>query len=143
MQGFDIVGMEPFVDWFNFMSYDIHGTWDGDSPYTVAVVQPHTNLTGTEYSTFFFAIYLLHNLAEYPFHAVSNFPQRYLKDLISFGEIRLIPPRWCLVWDFMADHSHSQILLALLLAVRSVVAETPDNALKHPEFFRTQKFKLS
>ena len=25
MQGFDITGMEPYVDWFNFMSYDIHG----------------------------------------------------------------------------------------------------------------------
>ncbi|KAJ5219685.1 hypothetical protein N7468_008889 [Penicillium chermesinum] len=45
MQGFDVVGMEPYVDWFNFMSYDIHGTWDGDNPYTSAVVQPHTNLT--------------------------------------------------------------------------------------------------
>ena len=45
MQGFDVVGMEPYVDWFNFMSYDIHGTWDGDSPYTQAIVQPHTNLT--------------------------------------------------------------------------------------------------
>lgn len=25
MQGFDVVGMEQYVDWFNFMSYDIHG----------------------------------------------------------------------------------------------------------------------
>jgi len=31
---------------YNFMSYDIHGTWDGNSPYTQAIVQPHTNLTG-------------------------------------------------------------------------------------------------
>lgn len=38
--------MEPYVDWFHFMSYDIHGTWDGNSPYTKSVVQPHTNLTG-------------------------------------------------------------------------------------------------
>ncbi|MCJ1394843.1 hypothetical protein MMC18_007723 [Xylographa bjoerkii] len=45
LQGFDVVGMEPYVDWFNFMSYDIHGTWDGDSPFTQAVVAPHTNLT--------------------------------------------------------------------------------------------------
>lgn len=28
------------------MSYDILGTWGGDSPYTEAIVQPHTNLTG-------------------------------------------------------------------------------------------------
>lgn len=27
------------------MSYDIHGTWDGDNPYTQRVVNPHTNLT--------------------------------------------------------------------------------------------------
>ena len=45
MQGFDVFGMEPYVDCFNFMSYDIHGTWDGDNPYTSAVVQPLTNLT--------------------------------------------------------------------------------------------------
>ncbi|KAJ4369884.1 hypothetical protein N0V83_005648 [Neocucurbitaria cava] len=45
MKGFDIIQLEKHVDWFNFMSYDIHGTWDGSSPYTQAVVQPHTNLT--------------------------------------------------------------------------------------------------
>ncbi|RAK75242.1 putative class V chitinase, partial [Aspergillus fijiensis CBS 313.89] len=45
LQGFDVSGMEPYVDWFHFMSYDIHGTWDGNSPYTKSVVQPHTNLT--------------------------------------------------------------------------------------------------
>ena len=32
MQGFDIKNLEPYVDWFNMMTYDIHGTWDGDSP---------------------------------------------------------------------------------------------------------------
>ncbi|CZR66788.1 uncharacterized protein PAC_16689 [Phialocephala subalpina] len=45
LQGFDVVGMSDYVDTFNFMSYDIHGTWDGNSPYTQAVVQPHTNLS--------------------------------------------------------------------------------------------------
>lgn len=38
--------MADYVDYFNFMSYDIHGTWDGDSKYTSSVVNPHTNLTG-------------------------------------------------------------------------------------------------
>ena len=38
--------MEQYVDWFNVMTYDIHGTWDGDNPNTAAVVNPHTNLTG-------------------------------------------------------------------------------------------------
>ncbi|CZR61249.1 uncharacterized protein PAC_11145 [Phialocephala subalpina] len=45
LQGFDIMGMSEYVDNYNFMSYDIHGTWDGNSPYTEAVVKPHTNLT--------------------------------------------------------------------------------------------------
>ncbi|KAL6229089.1 hypothetical protein BDW75DRAFT_235460 [Aspergillus navahoensis] len=45
LQGFDLAAMESHVDWFNFMSYDIHGTWDGNSPWTKSVVQPHTNLS--------------------------------------------------------------------------------------------------
>lgn len=32
LKGFDIVNMEPHVDWFNIMSYDIHGIWDGNNP---------------------------------------------------------------------------------------------------------------
>lgn len=35
LKGFDIVNLEPEVDWFNFMSYDIHGTWDGNNPYAL------------------------------------------------------------------------------------------------------------
>lgn len=45
LQYFDIVNMEPYLDWFNVMTYDIHGTWDGTNPYTQAVVQAYTNLT--------------------------------------------------------------------------------------------------
>ncbi|PYH91865.1 glycoside hydrolase [Aspergillus ellipticus CBS 707.79] len=45
LQGFDVSSMAEYVDHFNFMSYDIHGTWDGDSNYTSSVVNPHTNLT--------------------------------------------------------------------------------------------------
>ena len=45
MKHFDLGGMAPYVDWFNVISYDIHGTWDGGSEWTEAVVQPHTNLT--------------------------------------------------------------------------------------------------
>jgi len=45
MQGFDVAALQDHVDWFQFMSYDIHGTWDGNSPWTRAVVAPHTNLT--------------------------------------------------------------------------------------------------
>lgn len=46
LRGFDVIGLSKYVDHFNFMSYDIHGTWDGNSEYTSAVVNPHTNLTG-------------------------------------------------------------------------------------------------
>jgi len=45
-QNLDVAGMAAYVDWFNLMSYDIHGTWDGNSQWTSPVVQPHTNLTG-------------------------------------------------------------------------------------------------
>lgn len=31
LKGFDVVNLEPYVDWFNFMSYDIYGTWDGNN----------------------------------------------------------------------------------------------------------------
>ncbi|PYH98157.1 glycoside hydrolase [Aspergillus ellipticus CBS 707.79] len=45
MQNFDIVSIDPIVDWFNIMTYDLHGVWDGDDPYIGAVALAHTNLT--------------------------------------------------------------------------------------------------
>ncbi|KAJ5117810.1 hypothetical protein N7448_011442 [Penicillium atrosanguineum] len=45
LKGFDLKGMAEHVDFFNFMSYDIHGTWDGSTKWTQSVVNPHTNLT--------------------------------------------------------------------------------------------------
>ncbi|KAK3691994.1 hypothetical protein B0T22DRAFT_474971 [Podospora appendiculata] len=45
MQNFDIKAMEPLVDWFNMMTYDIHGTWDSTNPYIGPHVNSHTNLT--------------------------------------------------------------------------------------------------
>ncbi|RJE24641.1 chitinase [Aspergillus sclerotialis] len=48
LKGFDLAGMSEYVDWFNFMAYDIHGTWDGNSQWTQSVVNPHTNLTGRQ-----------------------------------------------------------------------------------------------
>ncbi|KAK0612209.1 glycoside hydrolase superfamily [Immersiella caudata] len=45
LKGFDIVGLEPHIDFFNVMTYDIHGVWDS----TIEVLGPyahaHTNLT--------------------------------------------------------------------------------------------------
>ncbi|KGY15717.1 hypothetical protein PABG_11372 [Paracoccidioides brasiliensis Pb03] len=39
-EGFDDKGMAQYVDWFNFMTYDIHGTWDGSSKWTNGVFTP-------------------------------------------------------------------------------------------------------
>nr|AIT18894.1 chitinase [Hirsutella thompsonii] len=48
MQHFDVIALEPHVDWFNMMTYDIHGTWDGAIPSLGPRVQAHTNLTEIE-----------------------------------------------------------------------------------------------
>jgi chitinase len=45
MQDFDIVSIDPIVDWFNVMTYDLHGVWDGTDPFIGAVALAHTNLT--------------------------------------------------------------------------------------------------
>ncbi|PVI07196.1 glycoside hydrolase family 18 protein [Periconia macrospinosa] len=45
LKGFDVKGLEEHVDWFNIMSYDIHGVWDGNNRNTRKEVNPHTNIT--------------------------------------------------------------------------------------------------
>ncbi|CAN9352610.1 unnamed protein product [Alternaria alternata] len=45
LQHFDLVNLEKSVDWFNIMSYDLHGTWDKGNKWTGNVLNPHTNLT--------------------------------------------------------------------------------------------------
>ncbi|KAI2464656.1 glycosyl hydrolases family 18-domain-containing protein [Annulohypoxylon bovei var. microspora] len=45
LQHFDVKAMQDYVDWFNLMSYDLHGTWDADSQFVGAYIAPHTNLT--------------------------------------------------------------------------------------------------
>ncbi|KFY76624.1 hypothetical protein V498_09544 [Pseudogymnoascus sp. VKM F-4517 (FW-2822)] len=45
MRGFDIVGIDPIIDFFNIMTYDIHGTWDSSDNSIGAIAQAHTNLT--------------------------------------------------------------------------------------------------
>jgi chitinase len=48
LRGFNLQGIEPYLDWFNIMTYDIHGVWDS----TVKAIGPyafaHTNLTEIE-----------------------------------------------------------------------------------------------
>ncbi len=45
MRNFDIVSIDPIVDWFNIMTYDLHGTWDAEDPFIGSIVLAHTNLT--------------------------------------------------------------------------------------------------
>jgi len=49
LRGFNLQGLEPYLDWFNIMTYDIHGTWDS----TVKAIGPyayaHTNLTEIQF----------------------------------------------------------------------------------------------
>lgn len=44
LRHFDLKNMEQYVDWINLMSYDLHGTWDGNNPIGSHVLS-HTNLT--------------------------------------------------------------------------------------------------
>lgn len=50
MRGFDIVRIDPIIDFFNIMTYDIHGTWDSTDPAIGSIAQAHTNLTEIELS---------------------------------------------------------------------------------------------
>ncbi|EAQ91551.1 hypothetical protein CHGG_03486 [Chaetomium globosum CBS 148.51] len=45
LRGFDVAGMIEHIDWFNVMSYDIHGTWDGNSKWTQPLALPHSNIS--------------------------------------------------------------------------------------------------
>ncbi|KAF3055543.1 Chitotriosidase-1 [Daldinia childiae] len=45
LQGFDVVAMQDSLDWFNLMSYDIHGVWDSTNKFTGPFIRPHTNWT--------------------------------------------------------------------------------------------------
>ncbi|KAJ5542582.1 glycoside hydrolase [Penicillium sp. DV-2018c] len=45
LQYFDIVNLAKTIDWFNFMSYDIYGTWDATIESIGSYVYASTNLT--------------------------------------------------------------------------------------------------
>ncbi|KAF6235801.1 hypothetical protein HO173_005996 [Letharia columbiana] len=45
LQHFDVNSLQESVDWFNFMSYDLHGVWDAQSQFVGPYIAPHTNLT--------------------------------------------------------------------------------------------------
>jgi chitinase len=45
LQHFDIKEIAKTIDWFNMMSYDLHGVWDQTNRYIGPIVNAHTNLT--------------------------------------------------------------------------------------------------
>ncbi|KAI0197886.1 hypothetical protein F4808DRAFT_473454 [Astrocystis sublimbata] len=45
LRGFNIKSLEKYVEWFNVMTYDIHGLWDQKNLWTGAFLKGHTNLT--------------------------------------------------------------------------------------------------
>ncbi|KAK8135001.1 hypothetical protein PG984_007013 [Apiospora sp. TS-2023a] len=45
LQHFGIKNLEKHVDWFNMMSYDVHGSWDIDSKSMPSVANSHSNMT--------------------------------------------------------------------------------------------------
>ncbi|KAI0476398.1 hypothetical protein GGR56DRAFT_642454 [Xylariaceae sp. FL0804] len=45
LQHFDLGNMKDSVDWFNFMTYDLHGVWDAQSQFIGPYIAPHTNVT--------------------------------------------------------------------------------------------------
>jgi chitinase len=45
MRGFNLKELEPWIDWFNIMTYDIHGVWDSNVTAIGSVALAHTNLT--------------------------------------------------------------------------------------------------
>jgi chitinase len=45
LQHFDLKGIVDSLDWFNLMSYDLHGTWDAQSAFLGPYIACHTNMT--------------------------------------------------------------------------------------------------
>ncbi|KAI9146996.1 Killer toxin subunits alpha/beta [Paramyrothecium foliicola] len=43
LRGFDLFRMQDYVDYFNLMSYDIHGMWDLDNEWTGPYLKGHTD----------------------------------------------------------------------------------------------------
>ncbi|KAI7201665.1 glycoside hydrolase family 18 protein [Hortaea werneckii] len=50
LRWFNLPGMMKYADWMNFMTYDLHGTWDASNPIG-SIVQGHTSLTEIKLAT--------------------------------------------------------------------------------------------
>lgn len=45
LRGFDVEGMQKYVDYISLMSYDLHGMWDRDNKWTVPYLEGHTDIS--------------------------------------------------------------------------------------------------
>ncbi|KAF8594968.1 hypothetical protein BDV93DRAFT_122313 [Ceratobasidium sp. AG-I] len=50
LRNFDIMEIVKWIDWFNHMTYDLHGVWDKDSKFLGPYVNSHSNLTEIDIS---------------------------------------------------------------------------------------------
>jgi len=48
LRGFNIKNLERYVNWFNVMTYDIHGLWDQKNTWTGPFLKGHTNILEIE-----------------------------------------------------------------------------------------------
>ena len=51
LRGSDPKGMEPYVDWFSFMTYDLHGSWDANTPTLGNIIRPQTDIRDIQNDT--------------------------------------------------------------------------------------------
>ncbi|KAG8703974.1 hypothetical protein FRC09_003842, partial [Ceratobasidium sp. 395] len=50
LRHFDVAEIAKWIDWFNHMTYDLHGVWDKDSKFLGPNVNSHSNLTEIDIS---------------------------------------------------------------------------------------------
>lgn len=48
LRDFDAIKMQPYVDWFGFMAYDLHGSWDVKTPALGNIVRGQANISDIE-----------------------------------------------------------------------------------------------
>jgi chitinase len=48
LRDFDAIEMQPYVSWFGFMAYDLHGSWDVKTPALGNIVRGQANITDIE-----------------------------------------------------------------------------------------------
>ncbi|KAF1954876.1 glycoside hydrolase, partial [Byssothecium circinans] len=44
LSGIDVAGLAQYVDWFNVLTYDLHGIWDAKNPELGSKIRPHTDV---------------------------------------------------------------------------------------------------